>query len=229
MFLITWYESSNKKASLKIYLGFGMTDSLLIRSEKHPYHVASRSKNQEFFPLPLGEVWEIMLNGLLYLHKTHGLAVHGFILMGNHFHLLCHTPRGNLDQIMREFLRLTAININFEAENKNYLWGDPYKWSIIEAQTHYYQVYRYIFQNPIRAGICEKVEDYPYSTLKEVPIPLHSFIPMSFGGSEGEVHWLNEHYLQGDEDLIQFGLNRSQFAVGNRKLNAFNKLGRSLE
>jgi REP element-mobilizing transposase RayT len=165
-----------------------------------------------------------MLEQLLYLHRNYGLAVHAFVLMGNHFHLLCHTPKGNLDQIMHIFLRMTSLKINSHAQNINHLWGNRYKWSLIESQTHYFQVYRYIFQNPIRAGICKKVEDYPYTTLKNTTIPMHTFIPLSFGGAEGELLWLNEKYDQEDETLIKLGLRKYQFDVSQRKLKAFNKL-----
>lgn len=201
-----------------------MPRALLIRSETHPYHVASRSNNKEFFPIPIGDVWTIMTEQLLYMHKNYGLAVHAFVLMGNHFHLLCHTPKGNLDQIMQIFLSMTSKKINLKAKSINHVWGSRYKWSLIESQTHYYQVYRYIFQNPVRAGICNKVEEYPYTTLKEGFIPLHTFIPMSFGGAEGELHWLNERYDKDDQELIKLGLRKYQFDVSQRKLKAFNRL-----
>lgn len=201
-----------------------MPRPLLIRSETHPYHVTSRTNNKEFFPLPLDEVWKIMIGELIYLQKNYSIAIHAFVLMGNHFHLLCHTPKGNLDQVMRLFLRMTSIKITRKAENINHLWGGRYKWSLIESQTHYYQVYRYLYQNPLRAKICQRVEEYPFSTLREVPFPLHTFVPMSFGGHEGELHWLNEHYDQEDQELIKLGLRKHQFDVSQRKIKAFNKL-----
>lgn len=201
-----------------------MPRPLIIRSETHPYHVSSRSNNKEFFPIPIDEVWDVMMMELNRAHKEFGLAVHAFVLMGNHFHLLCHTPNGNLDQIMHSFLRNTSVKINKRADSINHLWGGRYRWSLIESQAYYFQVYRYIFQNPIRANICKRVEDYPYSSLKSVPFPLHSFIPMSFGGAEGELLWLNEYFNKEDEGLIKLGLRKSQFDVAQRKLKAFNKL-----
>lgn len=194
-----------------------MPRPLLIRSETHPYHVTSRSQNKEFFPIPISKVWVIMLEELKNASKQYDLAVHAFVLMGNHFHLLCHTPRGNIDEAMMNFLRATAKRMHMK-------WDQPYKWSLIDSQTHYYQVYRYIFQNPVRIGLCKRVEDYPYSTLNEVPIHLHSFIPMSFAGKEGELIWLNEKYEKDDEVLIKLGLRKHQFDVSQRKLKAFNKL-----
>lgn len=201
-----------------------MPRPLLIRSEIHPYHVTSRSNNKEFFPIPLKEVWEIMLKQLHLEAKENSLAIHAFVLMGNHFHLLCHTPKGNLDQVMQKFLRQTSVKINAKSETINHLWDGRYKWSLIESQTHYFQVYRYIYQNPVRAGICQRVEEYPFSTLKSPMLPLHSFIPMSFGGAEGEIIWLNELFKKEDQELIKTGLKKQQFDVSKRRLNAFSRL-----
>lgn len=156
--------------------------------------------------------------------KEQALAVHAFVLMSNHFHLLCHTPRGNLDIIMQRFLRQTSYTINKRSRKINHLWGGHYKWSLIENQAYYYQVYRYIYQNPLRAGICERVENYPYSTLANQVFPLHSNIPMLFGGHTGELIWLNERYEKDDQEIIQQGLKRSQFSVSQRNLKSFVRL-----
>lgn len=197
-----------------------MPRSYLIRSDLHPYHIVSRCNNKQFFPLPLKDVWREVMTCLHKCHKEHGLAIHGFVLMGNHFHLICHTPRSNIDQAMHSLLINTA-----NALSKKPLWEGRYKWTLIDSQTHYYQVYRYIFQNPIRAGLVEKVQDYPYSTITtNPPFPLHSFVPMSFGGAEGELIWLNERYNTEEASLIKIGLKKYQFSVNRRKLKAFNKL-----
>lgn len=202
-----------------------MPRALLVRSETHPYHVTSRCNNKEFFPIPLQEVWEIMIMQLQIEIKEHQLAVHAFVLMGNHFHLLCRTPKGNLDQIMHRFLRMTSVRINYRKKSINHLWGGRYKWSLIHSQTHYFQVYRYIFQNPVRAKICGRVEDYLFTTLRPCPFPLHSFIPMSFGGVTGELVWLNQIYKEEDLEIIKLGLKKHQFEVSKRNQNHFNKLG----
>ncbi len=194
-----------------------MSKPVIIRCETHPFHVASRTDDLKFFPLPMEEVWEIMVNQLLILNRSHQLSIHAFVLMGNHFHLLCLTPKGNLDEIMQRFLYATSRRLKIK-------WEPRYKWSLIDSQTHYFQVYRYILQNPVRAGICKRVEDYQFTTLKDQRIPIHSPVAMSFAGVEGEIRWLNEKYESDDEKLIQLGLRRSQFEVTQRKLKAFNKL-----
>lgn len=196
----------------------------LIRSEMHPYHVTARCNNKEFFPISLGDCWSIMLEELEYAANKHSLCVHAFVLMGNHFHLLCHTPKMNLDEIMQSFMRRTSVRIKSKSGDINHLWGSPYRWSLIRSQRHYFQVYRYIYQNPLRAGIVDRVEKYPYTTLKEGPLLIYSFIPMSFGGREGELVWLNERYKDDELILIQKGLARGEFDINRKKVNTFNKL-----
>lgn len=194
-----------------------MPRPLLIRSETHPYHVTSRCNNKDFFPIPLCEVWEIMLSLLKTEIKEQGLVVHAFVLMGNHFHLLCHTPNANLDQIMQRFLRQSSVKISARSKTVNHLWGARYKWSLIESEMHYFQVYRYIYQNPVRARICSKVEEYPFSTLKNAELVLYPLI-------DGEIDWLNEVLKKEDGELIKMGLRKQQFDVNKRKLSAYNKL-----
>jgi hypothetical protein len=144
--------------------------------------------------------------------------------MGNHFHLLCHTPKGNLDQVMHSFLRSTSIKINNRNKDASHSWNGRYKWSMINSQAHYYQVYRYIYQNPVRAGICHRVQDYPFTTFRCTRLPIHSSLTFTFGGEEGELIWLNQIYLKEDIDLIKLGLKKHQFDINKRKINLFNRL-----
>jgi len=194
---------------------------VLIRSEIHPYHITSRCNNKEFFPIPLEQVWRIMLNQLLRIHQNHRLAIHAFVLMGNHFHLLCHTPDANIDEVMHSLLRTSSLMISKRANSINHLWGSRYKWSLIDNQSYYYQVYRYIYQNPLRVGLVSRVEDYRFSTIHlDPPFPLHSFISLSFGGREGELRWLNERLNENAQDQIKRGLRRSMFDLNKRKVKS---------
>ncbi|WP_408098772.1 transposase [Peredibacter sp. HCB2-198] len=201
-----------------------MVRPYFIKSENHPYHVVARTSDREFFPLSLDEVWMIFMDELKRVHVDYQLCIHAFVLMGNHFHLLCHTPKGNLDQIMHTLMRNTSVRIKRRSRSRDPIWDGRYKWSLIESQTHYYQVYRYIFQNPLRVKIVSKVQDYPFSSLHPVSFPLHSFIPLLFGGHEGEYIWLNETLDREAEALIKLGLKKQYFSINKRKQKIFNKL-----
>ena len=201
-----------------------MPRPLLVRSETHPYHVTSRCNNKEFFPIPLHNVWDIMMKEFKKEVDENELCIHAFVLMGNHFHLLCHTPKANLDQIMQRFLRSTSIKINSQSKTINHLWGGRYKWTLIDSEFYYFQVYRYIYQNPIRAKICERVEDYDYSTLINSVLPVRKLTGPPFDKEENKLAWLNEKYSEEDQGLIRLGLRKHQFDVSQRKKSTFNKL-----
>lgn len=196
-----------------------MTRPSLLRTHQHPYHVTSRTLDREFFPVPLEVMWPVMLSQLQYCHQLFQLRIHAFVLMGNHFHLLCQTPHENLDEIMAYLLKGSSLSLR-----QGPLWAPRYKWSLISAPSHYYQVYRYIFQNALRAKLVNKVEDYPYSSLHEVPFPICTHVPMTFGGEKGEHLWLNEKYDEEDQKLIRLGLRKFQFDINQRKIKAFNRL-----
>jgi putative transposase len=207
----------------KQYKGRGliMPRPPLIRTKHIPYHISSRTKFGEAFPISLEVVWKIMISELRNAQIKHGLAVHAFILMTNHFHLLAHTPKENLDQVMQEFLRNVSLRVFRTIESKQ-LWAPRYKWCLISAYSHYLQVYRYLYQNPVRASLVQKIEDWNFSSLKEVPFAIHSHVPMSFGGNEGELLWLNKIYSEEERKLIRLGLRRFEFSLAENKRRLHN-------
>lgn len=201
-----------------------MPRPLLVRSETHPYHVTSRCNNKEFFPIPLQNVWDIMMKELKKEVDENELCIHAFVLMSNHFHLLCHTPKANLDQIMQRFLRSSSIKINGQGNTINHLWGGRYKWTLIDSEIYYFHVYRYIYQNPLRAKVCNRVEDYQYSTLLNSVLPVQKLGEPSFAKEENKLAWLNEKYNEEDQGLIRLGLRKHQFDVSIRKQDLLKKL-----
>ena len=47
----------------------------------------------------------------------------------------------------------------------NRIFGDRYKWKIITSEQYYLTVIKYILQNPLRALLVKKCEEYRYSTI----------------------------------------------------------------
>jgi len=204
-----------------------MSRAHLIRSDQHPYHVTARCYNQDPFPVSRSEAWAIMLEELSRGERNFCLQVHAFVMMDNHFHLLCETPKANLDQIMHSFQKNVAVKILSKAERKGHLWGGRYHWSIIMNHAYYFQAYRYIFQNPVRAGLSPNVEKYPYSTLRaHVPFALHDKLGIQMGGEAGLLNWLNQELSLEDQRLIKLGLRKNQFDVNKKKMKLFERLER---
>lgn len=136
----------------------------LVRTSEYPYHVVSRANNRENFPLDLPELWPIFLKTLCEAKYRFDVEVECFVLMSNHYHLLIRTPDSNLDQIMH-FLNLKlSQRIAISSARINRIFGSRYKWSLIKYNRYYSNVYRYIYQNPMRAQLSKRIQDYPYSS-----------------------------------------------------------------
>jgi putative transposase len=198
-----------------------MPRPLLIRSETSPYYVTSELRSQSFFPIPMEEVWNIFLERLKVEMTEHSLVLYALVLMNNRFHLLCHTPDKNLDVIMHRFLRSTSRKINLKSQIPTSLWRSRYRWSLIEDQSHFIQVYRYIYQSPVREKLSEKVEDYPYSTLGPCRFSLGEAAP---GSSPLNLEWLNQIQNEESNEVLRLGLRKALFHIARRKLFLFQRL-----
>jgi putative transposase len=140
-----------------------MPRKLLIRTDSHPYHVCSRSNNKEKFYLELHELWPLCIEYLIEGQKKFEVIVDAFVLMPNHYHMLVYTPRANIDKFMHFFNHSLARAIINRTGHINRVFRGSYRWNLIKPENYYLNVIRYIYQNPIRAGLCERVDQYPYS------------------------------------------------------------------
>jgi putative transposase len=185
----------------------------LIRSEKLPYHVTSRSHNKEHFAISLADVWILALESFKESYAIHPIELISFVLMSNHYHMLLFTPKANLDLFMYEFNKRLAQKIQKHSNNINQVFGGRYKWNLIASQSYFSNCYRYVYQNPLRAGLVFRCEDYRYSTLAcsykniNFPIPIHD----KFGFKDQFVlSWLNESLKEKDLLVLRKKLKRTQ-------------------
>lgn len=193
----------------------------LIRTASLPYHVVARSNNREWFYLPTELTWEIFSELLCKVVAEYRIKIHAFVLMSNHFHLLATTPEKNLDEAMLYFMRETAREINRTSSRINHIFGGPYKWSVITHKRYYEHAVRYVYQNPVKAGIVDKVESYPFSTLlylytsKKLRFPIAESCFDRDGVMDlalwQRLHFLNTRYTDDEEDSIRRAFRHSQF------------------
>lgn len=77
-----------------------MTRPVRIEYEDAYYHVMNRGRGYQriFRASPYRQAF---LSTLADAHERFGVMIHGYCLMGNHYHLLLQTPHGNLGRVMR--------------------------------------------------------------------------------------------------------------------------------
>jgi len=117
------------------------------------FHITARTIHQKWFPFPKSRVWELCLSALNTVGKDYEIELMSFVLMSNHYHLIVKSSEENMHNFVQEF------NKEFD------FFETKYRWSFIRGRAYLYNCYRYIYQNPVRAGISYKCESYPYSTL----------------------------------------------------------------
>lgn len=183
-----------------------------------PYSISARCINKEWFSIPLDEVWKVMEDYLYFLSFAFNFKIKSFVLMSNHFHMIVQAPNGNLSEGMNYFMRETSRVIGKKAGRINQIYGGRFYRSMIKTNHYYSHAYKYIYRNPVEAGISSCVLDYPYSTLYRMVKKGEFFIPVEydnllFDEFQSTLEWLNEAPSIEDYQVIKNALRKSEFKL----------------
>lgn len=192
----------------------GMARKPLIRSKNLPYHVTSRSHNKAPFSVAMPVMWRLVNESFKEAYHVHPVELISFVLMTNHYHMILVTPNGNLDEFIYEFNKRLAIKVQKASGQINQVFGGRYKWCLIQSQSYFMNCYRYVYQNPVRAGISRDCQSYPYSTIHHLlgkslfVIPIHD--RYGFKDEHG-LRWMNLEIAEKEKEVLRKGLYRSLF------------------
>ena len=127
------------------------------------YHITSRgNEKKEIF---LDDADRIKFLQILEdYHDRYGILIHGYVLMGNHYHLILETPQGNLLKVMHGINGSYTGYFNRRYKRSGHLFQGRYRGILIERDAYLVPLSRYIHLNPVRAGIVEKPEEYTWSS-----------------------------------------------------------------
>ena len=100
--------------------------------------------------------------------KRHGWIVHAHCLMTTHFHLLVETPEANLSDGMHWLNHVWAKRFNRRHDRRNHLFGKRFWDDVILSDAQLVAVTRYIALNPVKAGLCARPQDWPWSNYGEL-------------------------------------------------------------
>ncbi|WP_019677471.1 transposase [Arsukibacterium perlucidum] len=95
------------------------------------------------------------------------VAIHAFVLMTNHVHLLV-TPENehSVSRMMQAQGRKYVQYFNYTYGRSGTLWEGRYKSTVVDADNYLLTVYRYIELNPVRAKMVNHAADYPWSSYR---------------------------------------------------------------
>ena len=152
-------------------------------SQSGIYHVIIRGINRQvIFEDREDEAKYLKL--LRAYRKRCGFALYGYCLMGNHIHLLIkEAERPSIETVNGKdvevgpgeplesvFKRIGVAYVSYF--NRKYkrvgpLFQDRYRSEAVESDPYFLMALRYIHQNPVKAGLCARPEDYVASSYRD--------------------------------------------------------------
>jgi len=117
------------------------------------HHVIQRGNNRQ--PIVIDDRDRVQFLALLReAALTHQVAIHAYVLMDNHVHLLV-TPEEaeGLSRMMQSLGRRYVGWFNHRHGRSGTLWEGRFRAALIEGEHHLLACIRYIELNPLRAGM----------------------------------------------------------------------------
>lgn len=127
-------------------------------------HIVQRGNDRQpcFFTT---ENYRRYLHDLNEIAQREGCAIHAYVLMTNHAHLLV-TPAdfGCISRMMQALGRRYVRHVNRSYHRTGTLWEGRFKACLVASDAHLLQCHRYIELNPLRASMVADPRDYPWSS-----------------------------------------------------------------
>ena len=130
----------------------------------YPHHVIQRGNNRQPIFIDAADR-EMMWDLLCEYARAHQVAVHAYVLMENHFHLLA-TPQAErgLTLMMQAVGRRYVRYFNQRHGRSGTLWEGRYRNTVLQASRYLLPCMVYLDLNPVRDGLCNDPVEFRWSS-----------------------------------------------------------------
>ena len=189
-----------------------------------PVHIIQRGNNRG--PCFIDADDRVLYLGLLAEKaKADGCAIHAYVLMTNHTHLLL-TPRRpeSASQMMKHIGETYVHHFNRRHSRTGTLWEGRFRSSLVDTNLYFLRCQRYIDLNPVRASMVTGAAFYPWSSYRfNVGLEPSLFLEphdcyLTLGASTSEVQ---RQY----RDLVKQGLSHEELQEIRDAANGGDPLG----
>src|ERR1700730_923313 len=125
-----------------------MARPLRIEFEGALYHVTGRGNAQQRVfddQKDCAKFVQLLVESL----ERYDVALHAFVLMGNHYHLIGETRRANLGRWMHWLTTAYTVYFNRRHHHAGHLFQGRYKSIVLEAEGYLLTLSRYLHLNPV--------------------------------------------------------------------------------
>lgn len=131
-----------------------------------PLHVIQRGNNRTPCFFSDGDR-QTYLKWLGRYALQHGVAIHAWVLMSNHVHLLLTAPApANASRLLQALGRRYVRHVNDTYERSGTLWEGRFRACAVHAEDYLLACMRYIELNPVRAGVAGDPGAYRWSSYR---------------------------------------------------------------
>jgi len=130
------------------------------------YHVTVRGNNQQKIFKSIADRLKY-LSILKKLKEKYKFKCFAFCLMPNHVHLLIIPSKiGSISEILHDLNLAYSKYFRRKHRYSGHLYQDRFYSTLINSERYLWIVSRYIHLNPVKAGLCQKPEDYQWSSYR---------------------------------------------------------------
>ncbi|MBI3298938.1 MAG: transposase [Elusimicrobia bacterium] len=105
-----------------------------------------------------------------------------FCLLSNHFHLLIKVGKVPLEHVMRRLKTRLAKMFNKMRGRLGHVFQARYQAKLVTGDRYFLTLLRYIHQNPVKAGLVARPEDWPWSSHRQYTGAIRSVMVDVDGG-----------------------------------------------
>lgn len=131
-----------------------------------PWHIIQRGNNRSvcFYA---EEDYRKYLDTLQEQATKYGCAIHAYVLMTNHVHLLITPEKPDSAALLMKHLGQRYVQyINRVYRRSGTLWEGRFRSCLTQSEDYVLACYRYIELNPVRANMVSHPREYPWSSYR---------------------------------------------------------------
>lgn len=134
-----------------------------LQAENCFYHITSKGDNRKKIFLSDYD-YEKFLEYLAAAKNKYNFRLYAYCLMSNHYHLFLEILQPNLSKIMHYLNTCYTVYYNKKRNNTGHLFQGRYKSILVDEDSYFLELIRYIHLNPVKAKIVNLPQQYKWSS-----------------------------------------------------------------
>jgi putative transposase len=129
-----------------------------------PQHVIQRGNNRQTI-FAADADYQFFRDAIVEAAGRFGLAIHGYVWMTNHIHLLA-SPlyADSIGKTLQSVGRRYVQYFNHTYKRTGTLWEGRYRATVVDSEQYLLKLMHYIDMNPVRAGMVKHPHEYAWSS-----------------------------------------------------------------